>query len=497
MLDNLITGFSIALSWSNLAYCFLGVLVGTLIGVLPGIGPGATISLLLPITLHLNPTSAIIMLSGIFYGAMYGGSTTSILVNLPGEASSVVTCIDGYQMARQGRAGPALGIACFGSFIAGTFSVLGLMFAAPALAKVALKFGPPEYFSLMFLAFSILIYLSSGSPLKAVIISAVGVFLGTIGADFIVGTPRFNYGSLTLLDGVGLVPVVMGLFGIADVMESLEGRLRKMTVVQSKFKNLFPTLQDWENSIGPISRGTVLGFLLGLLPGGGAIIASFVSYAVEKRIAKHPEQFGHGAIQGVAGPEAANNAGVGGNFIPLMALGIPCTVASALILGALMMHGIRVGPMLMQEYPDLFWGVVASMYLGNTMLLVLNLPMIGLWVRILSIPYRILFPLILLFCLIGVYSLNKNIWDIVVMVIFGIVGYLMRKFKYEASPFVFALVLSAIMENSFRQSLLMSEGSFCIFFTRPISCALMIAGFLLFSLQALPWLKRRHFAEEY
>jgi len=494
MIENLVTGFSIALSWANLAYCFLGVLVGTLIGVLPGIGPGATISLLMPVTLHLNPTSAIIMLSGIFYGAMYGGSTTSILVNLPGEASSVVTCIDGYQMARQGRAGPALGIACFGSFIAGTFSVLGLMLAAPALAKTALRFGPPEYFSLMFLAFSILIYLSSGSPLKAIVISVVGIFLGAIGTDFIVGSQRFSYGSLTLSDGLGLVPVVMGLFGVADVMESLEGQMGKTAVLQSKFKNLLPSLRDWKESIGSILRGTILGFLLGLLPGGGAIIASFVSYAVEKRVAKNPEKFGQGAIQGVAGPESANNAGVGGNFIPLMALGIPCTVASALILGALMMHGVRPGPMLMQEYPHLFWGVIASMYVGNAMLLVLNLPLIGLWVRILTIPYRILFPLILLFCVIGVYSLGNNVWDIVVMVIFGIIGYLMRKFKYEASPFVFALVLSAIMENSFRQSLLMSEGSFDIFFTRPISCTLMIAGVLLFSLQALPWLKRKQFA---
>jgi putative tricarboxylic transport membrane protein len=400
-------------------------------------------------------------------------------------------------MARQGRAGPALGIACLGSFIAGTFSVLGLMFAAPALAKAALSFGPPEYFALMFLAFSILIYLSSGSPLKAIVIAVVGVFLGTVGTDFIAGSPRFNYGSLTLADGLNLVPVVMGLFGVADVMESLEGHIRKTTVLQAKFKNLLPSLQDWKVSISPIFRGTILGFLLGLLPGGGAIIASFVSYAVEKRVAKHPEEFGQGAIQGVAGPEAANNAGVGGNFIPLLALGIPCTVTSSLILGALMMHGIRPGPMLMLEYPHLFWGVVASMYIGNVMLVVLNLPMIGIWVRILSIPYRILFPLILLFCVIGVYSLSNNIWDIVVMVVFGLVGYLMRKFKYEASPFIFAIVLSGIMENSFRQSLLMSEGSFDIFFTRPISCTLMIAGIIFFSIQALPWLKRKQFADEY
>jgi putative tricarboxylic transport membrane protein len=489
-------GFSVATSWHNLVYCFLGVLLGTLVGVLPGIGPTATISLLLPSTFYLNPTSAIIMLAGVYYGAMYGGSTTSILINLPGEAASVVTCLDGFQMARQGRAGPALGIAAFGSFIAGTVSVIGLMTAAPLLAQMALKFGPPEYFSLIILAFSVLIYLTSGSPLKAVMISTLGVFLGTIGTDFITGQPRFTYGSLTLSDGIGLVPIAMGLFGVAEILENLERESTEREVLSSDFKHLFPTLKDWKDSIGPILRGTVLGFLLGILPGGGALVSSFTSYALEKRISKHPEMFGRGAIEGVAGPEAANNSATGGAFIPLLTLGIPSNVIMALILGALLIHGVRVGPMLIQENPSLFWGVITSMYIGNFMLLVLNLPLIGVWVRLLTVPYKILFPLIFLFCIIGVYSLNNNIWEIVIMVLFGIVGYLMRKYRYEAAPFVFALILSPIMENALRQSLLMSEGSFSIFFTRPIACTLIIIGITLFLIPMLPLFKRKIIPED-
>jgi putative tricarboxylic transport membrane protein len=497
MLNELWMGFSVALSGQNIVYCFLGVFVGTLIGVLPGLGPSATISLLLPATYYLGPTPAIIVLAGIYYGAMYGGSTTSILVNIPGEAASVVTCLDGYQMARQGRAGPALGISALGSFIAGTLGIVGLMIASPPLAKFALQFGAPEYFSLIFMAFSLVIYLASGSLLKAVMITVVGVFVGTIGMDFITGDPRFSYGSLTLSDGVGLVPVVMGLFGVAEVLENIEKEKKEANILNTKFRGLLPTLKDWRDSLGSILRGSVLGFFLGILPGGGAIMASFVSYTVEKRISKHPEQFGKGAIQGVAGPESANNSACSSNFIPLLTLGLPCNVVMALLLGALMIHGIRPGPILIQEHPDLFWGVVASMYLGNVMLLLLNLPLIGLWVRILYIPYGILFPLILLFCLIGVYSLNNNIWEIIIMVIFGMMGYLMRKFKYEAAPFVFALVLSPIIENALRQSLLMSEGSFRIFFTRPISCILMVMGIAFFSIPALPWFKRKRFRDDF
>ena len=497
MLPDIMMGFSVALTGANLFYCFVGVLIGTLIGVLPGLGPSATISLLLPSTYYLNPTSAIIMLSGVYYGAMYGGSTTSILVNIPGEAASVVTCLDGYQMARQGRAGPALGIAAFGSFIAGTLSILGLMLAAPVLAQFALSFGPPEYFSLIFLAFSILVYLAAGSTLKAILIAAVGIFVGTIGTDFITGDPRFMYDSLTLSDGIGLVPVVMGLFGIAEVLDNLERSAGKVEVLKIKIQGLFPSLKDWRASLLPILRGSIIGFFLGTLPGGGAIIASFASYAVEKKVSKHPERFGNGAIEGVAAPEAANNAGSGGNFIPLMTLGLPANVVMALLLGALMIHGIRPGPMLIQEQPQLFWGLVTSMYVGNVMLLVLNLPLIPLWVRILSIPYRFLFSLILLFCVIGVYSLSSNKWEIVVMVIFGVIGYFMRKFKYEPAPFVFALVLGPTMENSLRQSLLMSEGSPGIFFTQPISCILLIAGLILFTIPLLPWFKRKQLGDEF
>lgn len=494
MWQSLGLGFSISLSWDNLMFCFLGVLIGTLIGVLPGLGPSATISLLLPSTYHLSPTSAVIMLAGVYYGAMYGGSTTSILVNIPGEAASVVTCLDGYQMARQGRAGPALGIAAFGSFIAGTLSVIGLMIAAPTLARFALRFGPPEYFSLIFLAFSILIYLASGSMLRAIMMAAAGVFTGSIGTDFITGDPRFNYGSLTLSDGIGLVPAVMGLFGIAEVLENIE-KEKKAEVLKAKVKGLFPTQQDWGKSLPAILRGTAVGFLLGIIPGGGSVIASFASYAVEKKISKNPEKFGKGAIEGVAGPESANNSATGANFIPLLTLGVPANVVMALILGALMIHGVRPGPMLIQEQSGLFWGVVTSMYIGNGLLLVLNLPMIALWVRILLIPYNLLFPLILLFCVIGVYSLNNNIWEIIIMLFFGVIGYLMRRFKYEAAPFIFALVLAPTMENALRQSLLMSEGSFAIFFSQPISCVLLMAGLILFLIPVFPWFKRRQ-AEE-
>jgi putative tricarboxylic transport membrane protein len=489
-------GFATALTWVNITYCFLGVLVGTLIGVLPGLGPTATISLLLPATYYLNPTSAIIMLSGVYYGAMYGGSTTSILLNIPGETASIVTCLDGYQMALQGRAGPALGISAFGSFIAGTLSVVGLMIAAPPLARFGLRFGFPEFFSLIFLAFSLLIYLASGSILKAVIITAVGIFVGTIGIDFITGDPRFTYGSFTLSDGVGLVPVAMGLFGIAEVLENIETQGQQGEILKTSTKGLLPNLQDWKDSLLPIFRGTLIGFLFGTIPGGGNVMTTFSSYAVEKRISKHPERFGKGAIEGVAAPEAANNASVAAHYIPLLTFGIPTTVVMAIILGALMIHGISPGPTFIRDNPNVFWGLVASMYVGNVMLLVLNLPLIGLWVRILSVPYRILFPLILLFfCLIGVYSLNYNFWEIIIMVIFGFVGYLMRKFEYEPAPFVFALLLGPMMENALRQSLLMSEGSFSIFFTRPISCVLMIVGMILFAIPALPLFKRKKFVE--
>jgi putative tricarboxylic transport membrane protein len=486
-------GFQVALQPGNLLFCFVGVLIGTLVGVLPGLGPVATISLLLPVTFHLTPVSAIIMLAGIYYGAMYGGSTTSILVNIPGEAASVVTCLDGYQMARHGRAGAALGIAAFGSFIAGTIGVLGLMLIAPPLAKMALKFGPPEYFSLMILGLTTLTFLASGPMWKALLIAAFGVFLGCIGMDTIVGELRFTFGILELNDGVGLVPVAMGLFGISEVLLNVE-RSMEQSIFETKIKSLLPTLKDWADSIWAILRGTVIGFFLGILPGGGAVISSFVSYAVEKRVSKHPEKFGTGVIQGVAGPESANNAATGGAFIPLFTLAIPANAVMAILLGAMIIHGMQPGPMLVKEQPGLFWGAVTSMYIGNAMLLVLNLPLIGLWVKILKIPYPILFPLILLFCVIGAYSLNNSVIEVLIMIVFGFLGYLFKKFEYEAAPLVLALVLGPMLETALRRSLLLSFGDPTIFITRPISAVLLLISFFLFAYPLVPWLRKKRAA---
>jgi putative tricarboxylic transport membrane protein len=489
-LDSALLGFQVALTPTNLFFCFMGVLTGTLVGVLPGLGPVAAMSLLLPTTFHLTPVSAIIMLAGIYYGAMYGGSTTSILVNIPGEAASVVTCLDGYQMARQGKAGPALGISAFGSFIAGTLSIVGLMFIAPPLAAMALKFGPPEYFSLMIMGLTVLTFLASGPMWKALLMAAFGLFLGCMGMDNMTASYRFTFDILELSDGVGLVPVVMGLFGISEVMLNVEQSMGR-TVFETKIQNLFPNLKEWAASIGPIIRGTVLGFFLGVLPGGGAVISAFVAYAVEKRISKHPEKFGTGMIEGVAAPEAANNAATGGAFIPLLSLGIPANAVMALLLGAFIIHGVQPGPMLVKEHPQLFWGAVASMYVGNVMLLILNLPLIGLWVKILKVPYPILFPLILLFCLIGCYSLNNSVTEVLIMVLFGLIGYVFKKFQYEAAPLVLALVLGPMMENSLRQALLMSAGSPIIFFERPISAILMGTAIFLLIFPLIPKFQKK------
>ena len=478
VLGNILFGFSVALQPTNLIYCFVGTLIGTLVGVLPGLGPAAAIALLLPSTFHASPVSATIMLAGIYYGAMYGGSTTSILVNIPGEAASVVTCIDGHKMALKGRAGPALGIAAFGSFIAGTFGVIALTITGPLLSGVALRFGPPEYFSMMIVGITVLTYLSSGSMVKSLMMATVGLIFGGVGMDAISGKYRFTYGMQILADGVGLVPLVMGLFGISEVLENLETEIKR-NIVAAKFKNLFPNLQDWKDSTGPIIRGTFLGFFMGLVPGGGAIIAAFASYAIEKKVAKHPEEFGHGAIQGVAGPEAANNSAASGNFIPLLTLGIPCNAVMAILLGALMIHGLQPGPLLMTKAPDLFWGTIVSMYIGNAMLLVLNLPLIGLWVKVLKVPYYLLYPLILLFCLIGAYSVGNNAGDVVLMLIFGIVGYLMKKFQFDGAPLVLAVVLGPMLEEAFRQSLMLSKGDFTIFVSRPLSLSFLIVAFLL------------------
>ena len=470
--------FGISLQPFNLLLCFVGVLVGTLVGVLPGLGPTAAISILLPITFSFTPVQAIILLAGIYYGAQYGGSTTSILVNIPGEASSVMTCLDGYQMARHGRAGPALGIAAFGSFIGGTFAVVMLMLLAPPLAGVALKFGPPEKAAIMFLGLTMITYLSSGSTLRALMMGAVGLLLGSIGTDALTGDLRFTLGIMDLEDGVGMVPVFMGLFGISEVLLNLEDS-QKRDVFTSSVKGLLPTKQDWRDSAGPIARGSAVGFALGLIPGMGAAISSIISYTMEKKISGDPRKFGTGAIEGVAGPETANNATAGGAFIPLLSLGIPCNVVLAVLMGAFLIHGITPGPLLLKENPALFWGVVGSMYVGNIMLLILNLPLIGLWIKILRVPYAILFPLIFLFCLIGAYSLNKSAFDILIMILFGIVGYLMKKSGYDAAPLVLAFVLGPMLEENLRQSLIISKGSFLIFLIRPLSAAFLIVVLLL------------------
>ncbi len=490
-LHNIFLGFAVVLTPENLLFCFIGVFIGTLIGVLPGIGPVGAMALLLPVTYKGTPVSSMIMLAGIYYGAMYGGSTTSILVNIPGEAASVVTCLDGYQMARQGRAGPALGIAAFGSFIAGSLSVIGLMIVGPILASVALRFGPPEYFSLMCLGLTTLIYLASSSVIRALMMAAFGIILGCVGQDPQSGSSRFVFGMTDLLDGIGLAPFVMGLFGISEVLLNIEQSSEERSVFIAKIKGLLPNWQDWKDSIMPILRGGVSGFLLGILPGGGPIIASFTSYAIEKKISKHPEKFGKGAIEGVAGPESANNSCTGGSFVPLLTLGIPPNVVMALLLGAMMIHGITPGPRLITEHPEIFWGVIASMYVGNAMLLVLNLPLIGMWVQVLKIPYKILFPMIFLFCLIGAFSVNNSTFDVTVMLFCGVLGYLMRKYNFEAAPMVLAFVLGPIFENSLRQSLLLSDGSFLIFFTRPIAAGGMIATLLMLLSCTIPFFRKK------
>ena len=487
-LANLGLGFSVALEPTNLFFCFLGAAVGTFIGVLPGLGPIAAIALLLPLTFKMAPAAAIIMLAGIYYGAMYGGSTTSILVNIPGEAASVVTCLDGYQMARQGRAGPALGIAALGSFIAGTVGLVGLMFFAPLLGSFALGFGPPEYFAITFLGLTLVSYLSRGSMLKALFMAILGLLLGTIGTDPISGQERFTYGSLTLSDGLGLVPIAVGLFGVAEVLDNL-GKVLRAEVYAAPVKGLLPTREDWKQSVWPILRGSLVGFFIGILPGPSGAMSSFASYAMEKRLSRNPEKFGKGVIEGVAGPESANNASTAGAFIPLLSLGLPSNIVMALFIGALLIHGVQPGPLFMKNYPELFWGVVASMYVGNLMLLVLNLPLIGVWVRLLRIPYSILYPFILLLCLVGVYSINNNTVEIVIMAVAGIAGLVLRRWGFDGAPFLLALVLGPMMESSLRQALLISRGSFAILFTRPIAGALTALALVFLATALIPAFK--------
>ncbi|NWF92429.1 MAG: tripartite tricarboxylate transporter permease [Syntrophaceae bacterium] len=478
-LTNLGNGFSIALNPWNLIFAALGAVIGTAIGVLPGLGPPATVALLLPLTYKMDPTAAIIMLAGIFYGAMYGGSTTSILLNIPGEAASVVTCLDGYKMARQGRAGPALGISAMGSFIAGTISIFGLSLVAPTLASFALKFGPPEYFSLILLGLMMAVYLSEESIVKGLVMGGLGLLLGTVGIDPVLGATRFTFGLSRLTDGFDFVVVAMGLFGISEVLINLEAP-EVRDIFKTALKRLLPTLEDWRRCWASVVRGSLLGFFIGVLPGGGAIISSFVSYAVEKRVSKHPEQFGKGAIEGVAAPESANNAASTSSFIPLLTLGIPGNATIAMIFVALMIHGIRPGPLLIQEHPNLFWGVVASMYIGNLMLLGLNLPLIGFWVRLLRVPYHFLAVVVVTICLIGAYSVKNSAFDVGMMVIFGVLGYFMRKGGFPPAPLILSMILGPILERSLQQSLISSGGEVSIFFEKPISAALLsVAAFLM------------------
>ena len=463
---------------NNLLFCFLGVVLGQIVGILPGLGPASAIALLLPASFGLSPESAIILLAGIYYGAMYGGTITSVLLNVPGEAASVVTCLDGYQMARQGKAGAALGIAAFGSFIAGTIGNIVLSFLAPPLAEIALEFGPPEYFALMVLGMMTLVAFVSGSIVKGMAMAATGVIIGSIGMDIVSGMARFTLGIQELMDGIGLIPVIMGLFGIAEVLVSAE-EMGEKQVFDTKIKDLFPTLADWSVSIGAIFRGTIIGFLLGILPGAGSVVAIFASYAAEKKVSKYPEKFGTGMIEGVAGPESANNAAAAAGFVPLLALGIPGTVVMALLFGALLIHGLQPGPMLFKDHPHVVWGLIISMYIGNLMLLLLNVPLIPLWIKCLKIPYQILFPVILLFCMIGAYSINYSTTEVAFMIFFGLVGYLMKKCEYPLAPFILTFILGPNMEKYLGQALITGNGSPAVFFSRPISAFFVSVALLI------------------
>ena len=479
-LQHLWTGFGIALSLQNLFYCMVGAIVGTLVGVLPGLGPIAGIALLIPVTFGLNATSAIIMLSGIYYGAMYGGSTTSILLNVPGETASVITCIDGYKMAQQGKAGKALAICAIGSFIAGTIAIFGLVFLAPPLADAALAFGPPEFFSLMVFGFIVLSNVTGGSFLKALMMAVAGLIIGTIGLDPVTGEGRFAFDSPSLLGGIEFVAVAIGIFGIGEVLVNAgkPAQLLAQQVVVPRLAELYPSLSDLKESISAILRGAGIGFGVGLVPGPAPVIATYASYMVERKVSSHPEEFGKGAIKGVAGPESANNSACQSAFIPLFALGIPFAPPTAILLGALLIHGVTPGPMMVSEHPGLFWGVIASMYIGNFILLLLNLPFVPIFANILRIPKTILLPLVMLFCLTGMYSVNNSMFDVWMMLLFGALGFLMRQWAYEGAPLLLGLVLGPKLEVAFRQSLMISQGDFEVFISRPISLAFLLATLL-------------------
>jgi putative tricarboxylic transport membrane protein len=489
LLPNLALGFATAFSYQNLALCFLGCLVGTLIGVLPGVGPIATIAMLLPLTFKVDPTGALIMLAGIYYGAQYGGSTTAILINVPGEATSVVTSLDGHQMAKQGRAGIALGTAAISSFVAGTVATLVIAALGLPLTRLALLFGPAEYFSLMVLGLAFAVVLARGSILKAIAMIVLGLLLSTVGTDLETGEERLTMGLADLADGIDFAVLAMGLFGFAEILRNLENP-ESRDVLRAKIGRLLPSRDDLRQSLLPILRGTGLGSMLGILPGNGAVLGPFASYSIEKRIAADPSRFGRGAIEGVAGPEAANNAGAQTAFIPLLTLGIPPNAVMALMVGAMTIHGVIPGPLVMTKNPELFWGMVASMWIGNLMLLVINLPLVGVWVRLLKVPYRLLFPAILVFCSIGIYSLNNNPADVLLTAAFGFLGYALYKFGFEPAPMLLGFVLGRLMEEKLRQALVLSRGSFWTFVERPVSAGLLLLALIILTVAVLPAVRR-------
>ena len=498
LLNNLMLGFSVAVTPENLMYALLGCLLGTLVGVLPGLGPVPTIAMLLPITYVLPPIAGLIMLAGIYYGTQYGGSTTAILVNLPGETSAVVTVLDGHQMAKNGRAGAALSIAALGSFFAGSVATLLLAAFAPPLAEVAFKFGPAEYFSLMVLGLIGAVVLASGSLPKAICMILLGLLLGMVGTDVNSGVARYDFGVPQLQDGIDFAIVAMGVFGFAEIMTNLEQKENRVEI-SDKIGSLYPNKQEIKESVGPMIRGTALGSMLGILPGGGAVLSSFASYTLEKKLSKNPERFGKGHPAGLAGPESANNAGAQTSFIPLLTLGIPGNAVMALMVGAMTIHNIQPGPQVMSSHPQLFWGLIASMWIGNLMLVVLNLPLIGIWVKLLRVPYRILFPAILVFCTIGVYSLKNDPFDIYTTAAFGIIGYIWSKLRCEGAPLLLGLVLGPMMEENFRRALLLSRGNYGTFIERPLSASLLAVALVLVIIVALPSIKKKRqetFTEE-
>src|SRR3954471_23542596 len=498
IISNLGLGLSVALSLQNLALCFIGCMIGTLIGVLPGVGPIATIAILLPITFGVDPTGALIMLAGIYYGAQYGGSTTAILVNIPGEATSVVTVLDGHQMARQGRAGVALGVAALGSFFAGCVATVLIAALGVPLTKLALVFGPAEYFSLMVMGLIFAVVLARGSILKAITMILLGILLSTVGTDLETGQERMTFGFPPLSDGLDFAVLAMGVFGIAEILRNLE-HTETRDVVQATIGRLLPNMAEMKQSAWPIVRGTALGSILGILPGNGAVLGPFASYTVEKKLAKDPSRFGRGAIEGVAGPESANNAGAQTSFIPLLTLGIPPNAVMALMVGAMTIHGIIPGPQVMTSNPQLFWGLIASMWIGNLMLIILTLPLIGMWIKLLTVPYRWLFPAIVLFCAIGVYSTNNNTFDVWMVAAFGFVGYLFIKLGCEPAPLLLGFILGPMMEENLRRALLLSRGDWSVFVTRPLSAGLLVAAAILVVIVLLPAVKNKReeaFVEE-